>query len=134
VVYFPFNLDQVYWEQAAKDHLYVLRNAVAWATGEPQPLSLEGVGLIDVSYWRQEKSIAAHLVNLNNPASMKGFIHEIVPIGPLVVTLELPVGARTGLVRLLEAERDAKVRRSGNQLIVEVPRVEIHEVIAVDLL
>lgn len=134
VVYFPFNLDEVFWEHSAKDHLFLLRNAVAWATGEPQPMILQGAGLIDVSYWRQEKSLAAHLVNLNNPSTMNGFMHETVPVGPLLASLELPAGMRAGRVRLLEAERDAKSRREGNRLIVEVPRVRIHEVIAVDLI
>jgi hypothetical protein len=133
VVYFPFNLDQIYWEDAVKDHLYLLRNAVAWATGEPQPMALEGAGLIDVSYWRQEKSLAAHLVNLNNPAAMQGFIHETVPVGPLTVSLAIPRGMRLGRVRLLEAEQEAKVRRDGERLIVQVPRVRRHEVVAVDL-
>ena len=95
-------------------------------------MTVGGSGLIDVSYWRQEKSLAAHLVNLNNPAAMKGFMHETVPIGPLTVGLEIPAGVRVGRVRLLEAEQDAKVRRQGSRLIVEVPQVRIHEVIAVD--
>lgn len=133
VVYFPFNLDQIFWEDAVKDHLVLLRNAVLWATGEAQPLTVEGAGLIDVSYWRQDKSLAAHLVNLNNPAAMKGFIHEAVPVGPFTVSLEIPRGAAVRAVRLLEAEKAAKSRREGNRLIVEVPRVAMHEVIALDL-
>lgn len=133
VVYFPFNLDQVFWEDAVRDHLYLLRNAVVWATGEVQPMTVEGAGLIDVSYWQQENSLAAHLVNLNNPATMKGFVHETVPIGPFVVNLELPTGKRARQVRLLEAEQVAKFMREGNRLIVEVPRLRMHEVIAVDL-
>jgi hypothetical protein len=133
VVYFPFNPDQAFWEESARDHLYLLRNAVAWATGEPQPMAVTGAGLIDVSYWRQENSLAAHLVNLNNPSTMRGFMHETVPIGPFTVSLELPSAARPGRVRLLEAEQEAKTWREGNRLIVEVPRLRLHEVIAVDL-
>jgi hypothetical protein len=133
VVYFPFNPDETFWEDAAKDHLVLLRNAVAWATGELQPMTVEGAGLVDVSYWRQEKSLTAHLVNLNNPATMNGFMHETVPIGPFVVSLQLPPGARAMRVRLLEAEQDAKVRREGDRLFVDVPRLRIHEVVAVDL-
>jgi hypothetical protein len=133
VVYFPFDIDQVFWDNAIRDHLYLMRNAVLWATGEAQPMTVQGAGLIDVSYWRQEKSLAAHLVNLNNPAAMKGFMHETVPIGSLTVGLELPAGARAARVRLLESEQDAKSRREGKRLIVQVPRVRIHEIIAVDL-
>lgn len=133
VVYFPFNLDQEFWEQSARDHLTLLSNAVAWATGGAQPMAVEGSGLVDISYWRQERSLAAHLVNLNNSSTMKGFIHETVPIGPLIVTLQIPPGAHPTRVRLLEAEQDAKTRRNGGRLFVEVPRVVMHEVVAVDL-
>lgn len=133
VVYFPFDVDRVFWDDAVRDHLYLMRNAVSWATGEAQPMTVEGAGLIDVSYWRQDKSLAAHLVNLNNPAAARGFMHETVPLGPLTVGLEIPAGTRPRRVRLLEAERDAKSTRVGNRLIVEVPRVAIHEVIAIDL-
>lgn len=132
VVYFPFNLDEAFWEHAARDHLYLLRNAVAWATGELQPMTVQGAGLIDVSYWLQERSLTAHLVNLNNPSSMRGFMHETVPIGPLQVSLEIPEGIRPRLVRLLEAERHANSTRVGNRLIIEVPRVLRHEVVAID--
>lgn len=133
VVYFPFNIDAAFWEHGAKDHLTLLRNAVAWAHGTAQPMSVEGAGLLDVSYWRQQGSLAAHLVNLNTPSAIKGFIRDLAPVGPFTVTLELPAGARVRGVRLLEAEQIAKTRRAGNRLIVEVPSVRMHEVIAVDL-
>lgn len=132
VVYFPFNLDQVYWDDRVSDHLILFRNAIAWATGEPQPLTVEGSGLLDVSYWRQDKSLTAHLVNLNNPGSMTGFMSNPVPLGPLVVSLEIPDGVKVQRVRLLEADRDARFTRMRNRLIVKVPEVLRHEVIAID--
>lgn len=60
-------------------------------------------------------------------------MHETVPIGPFTVSLEVPMGKRVSRVRLLEAEQDAKAMRKDDRLIVEVPRLKIHEVIAVDL-
>lgn len=132
VVYFPFNLDQLFWEQAARDHFILLRNAVAWASNNQQPMTVSGAGLLDVSYFRQAKSVAAHLVNLNNPSALKGYMHETVPVGPFSVSLDLPGGARPIKVRLLEAEKDAVFRRDRDRLIVTVPRVALHEVIAVD--
>lgn len=133
VVYFPFDIDQAFWDEAVEDHLVLMRNAVLWATGEPQPMSVEGPGLVDVSYWRQKGSLAAHLVNLNNSAAMKGFMHETVPLGPMTVSLELPAGVRVKRVRLLESDNAAKTRSVGNRLLVQVPSVRLHEVIAVDL-
>lgn len=134
VVYFPFNVDQTFWEDSIKDHLLLIRNAVAWASREPQPMTVEGAGFVDVSFWRQEKSLAAHLVNLNTPAAMTGYVHEVAPIGPFSVSLEIPDGTRANRVRLLEAERDAEFTRDGRRLIVKVPELKLHEVVAVDLL
>ncbi len=133
VVYFPFDLDRTFWENSTGDHLAVLRNAVAWAADASQPMTVEGPGLLDVAYWRQRDSVAAHLVNLTNPMAMRGYMREVLPAGPYRVTLQLPPGARPTAVRLLEAERDAPYRRDGNRLIVDVPQVKLHEVVAVDL-
>ena len=54
------------------DHGRLLRNAVEWAANEPSPVEVEGLGLLDVSVWRQRESITVHLVNLTNPMMMKG--------------------------------------------------------------
>jgi hypothetical protein len=132
-VYFPFDLDRCFWETSNQDHLALLRNAVAWATGTSQPLIVKGPGMLDVSYWRQRDSVTAHLVNLTNPMAMKGYMREILPMGPYSVSLELPPGRSVRAVRLLEANVPAITRREGGRLVVDVPRIDVHEVIAVDL-
>ena len=37
VVYFPWDIDRVYWEVMADDHGRLLRNAIDWALDEPRP-------------------------------------------------------------------------------------------------
>jgi type 1 glutamine amidotransferase len=133
VVYFPFDLDRTFWENSTADHLALLRNAVLWAADTPQPMTVTGAGFLDISYWRQRNSLAAHIVNLTNPMAMRGYMREVLPAGPYQVSIQLPRGATPGRVRLLEAERDATFRREGDRLIVDVPQVRIHEVVAVDL-
>jgi type 1 glutamine amidotransferase len=133
VVYFPFDLDQTFWENSTGDHLALLRNAVLWAAGSDQPLTVSGPGMVDVAYWAQDGSVAAHLVNLNNPMAMRGYMREIIAAGPYTVSLVLPEGRRPARVRLLEAETEASFRQEGGRLIVEVPQIHLHEVVAVDL-
>jgi hypothetical protein len=133
VVYFPMDIDRTFWEVLHADHLALLVNAVTWAMEEEQPMTVRGPGLLDISYWRQENSLAAHLVNLTNPMMMKGPYREINPAGPYTVSLQLPAGAKAGRVKLLESGAAAKTRREGSRLIVEVPQVRLHEVVAVDL-
>jgi len=38
-----------------------------------------------------------------------------------------------GAVKLLESGTVPKTSRNGNRLVVEVPRIRLHEVVAVDL-
>jgi hypothetical protein len=133
VVYFPSNLDATFWDLLVGDHLMLLKNAVEWAANEPPPLTVSGPGVVDLAYWRQEKSLTAHLVNLTNPMMLKGPLREILPAGPFEVTLRLPPGAEPRAVSLLESGKPATYRRDGDRLIVTVPRVALHEVVAVEL-
>jgi hypothetical protein len=133
VVYFPSNLDATFWDLLVGDHLMLLKNAVEWAADEPPPLTVSGPGVVDLAYWRQEKSLTVHLVNLTNPMMLKGPLREILPAGPFEVSLRLPPGAVPRVVTLLESGTPAAYRRDGDRLIVTVPRVALHEVVAVEL-
>jgi hypothetical protein len=133
VVYFPMDLDRTFWEVLAADHFLLLRNAVAWTANEPPPLRVKGQGLLDVSLWKQRGSLTAHLVNLTNPMTMKGPYREIFPIGPLEVEIDLPAGARATGIKLLVAGQAVGSSGSERTIRVQVPRVAVHEVVAVDL-
>lgn len=133
VVYFPWDIDRTYWEVLAVDHLALLQNAVAWATNEEPPLVVEGPGLLDVTLWRQRRSVTAHLVNLTNPMMMKGPVRTILPVGPQRVRVRLPQGASANAVRLLVAGTKPDFRQGPGWVEVEVPSIGVHEVVAVDI-
>lgn len=132
-VYLPMDIDRTFWEVLSNDHALVLANALAWAAAAPPPLLVEGDGLLDVALWRQQGSVAAHLVNLTNPMTMKGPYRSIFPAGPFTVRIELPAGAKPARAHLLVAGVDAPFRVEANRAVVEVPRVGVHEVVALDL-
>jgi hypothetical protein len=134
VVYFPMDIDRTFWEVLAADHQVLLANAVQWAMEEPQPLTVKGPGILDVAYWRQQNSLTAHLVNMNNPMMMKGPYREILPAGPYTVSLALPPGAKAGAVKLLESGATPTTSQDGGRLVVEVPHIHLHEVVAVELI
>jgi hypothetical protein len=94
VVYFPWDIDRTFWEVMNPDQGIVLANAVRWAANEEQPLRVIGPGVVDVSLWKQQSSITAHLVNISNPMMMKGAFREILPIGPPRVRVRMPEGAK----------------------------------------
>jgi hypothetical protein len=134
VVYFPWNIDGIFWDVLSVDHAKLLRNATLWATNEPAPLEVEGKGLLDVSVWSQKNSITAHLVNLTNPMMLKGPVREVIPIPRQTVRIRrLRDERRVVRARLLVANREVSFREEGSTIVVEVPSLELHEVIALDL-
>jgi len=134
VVYFPANIDRTFWDVLAGDHAILLRNAVLWATNEPGPLEVEGKGVLDVAVWAQKDSVTAHLVNLTNPMMLKGPIREVIPISKQTVRIRLPKdGRRVSKARLLVAGSEVPFRVEGDAIVVQVPTIELHEVVALDL-
>ena len=132
VVYFPMDIDRTYWEVLSPDHAAVLRNAVDWAAPAARAVRVKGAAVLDIACWRQKDSLSVHLVNLTNPRMMKGPIREIYPVGPLEVTVEVPSGFVLKRVKLLTAGVEAVWRQSGSGVVVEVPRVAMHEVIVLE--
>jgi hypothetical protein len=134
VVFFPWDIDRTFWDVLSADHGRLLRNAITWATNEPPPVEVEGPGLLDVAIWRQRASITVHLVNLSNPMMMKGPLREVIPIGPQQVRIHLPAGTQARAVRLLTADATPRVQQAGGTITLTVPSIDVHEVIALDLL
>jgi hypothetical protein len=134
VAYVPWDIDRVFWEVLSPDHGRLLRNVVTWALNEPPIVEVGGPGLLDVSVWRQRDSLTVHLVNLTNPMMMKGPIRETIPVGPQRLRLRLPAGAVARRIHLLTADASPAVERpSDDVLVLTVPSLEVHEVVAIDL-
>lgn len=132
VVYFPWDIDRTFWEVMDVDHGKLLRNAVLWVSNERRPVEVGGKGIVDVAVWQQANSMTVHLVNLTNPMMMKGPIREIIPLMDQTVRVAIPEGRRVGAVSLLVSGVKAQVRQEGAILNVEIPKVDLHEVVAID--
>lgn len=133
VVYFPGDLDRTFWSFLDTDQLRLLVNGVRWAMPTPVPVRVEGKGVMDIAVWKQKHSLTVHLVNLTNPMMMKGPLREVIPAPPQTVRLRIPQGNRVGRIHLLVAGVEAASKQEGDILTIEVPSVQIHEVIACDL-
>lgn len=133
VVYFPWDIDRVFWEVMCLDHWKLLRNAVEWAADEPAPVTVEGPGTLDVTIWKQKESLTVHLVNLTNPMMMKGPIRELIAVGAQKVRIRLPEGRKPKKVQFLVGAGTPRVQEANGYLSLTVPQILDHEVIAVDL-
>jgi hypothetical protein len=133
VAYFPFDIDRTFWEVLSPDHLKVMRNTFFWATNEAPAVEVDGPGLLDVTAWQNSGSITVHLVNLTNPMAMKGPYRDFFPVGPFTIKLHLPGDVRPKSARLLAADREVALERSGTTINVTIPTVLDHEVLAIDI-
>jgi hypothetical protein len=133
IVYFPWDIDRVFWEVMCVDHGKLLANAVRWATNEESVVTVTGPGVLDVTVWRQKNSMTVHLVNLTNPMMMKGPFRELMSVGAQVVRVRLPEGKIAKRVQLLCAGCAPQVEAEGEFLTVTVPSILDHEVVAIDL-
>jgi len=102
-------------------------------TNEEPPVRVNGPGILDVTVWRQKKSMTVHLVNLTNPMMMKGPLRELIPVGPQRVRVRLPDGSQPRRVHLLAAGVSPRVEHTGRYLSLTVPSILDHEVVAIDL-
>src|SRR5262249_52653672 len=132
VVYFPWDIDRVYWEVMVDDHGRLLRNAIDWALDEERPVTVTGPGVLDVTVWKQKNSMTVHLVNLTNPMMMRPSFREMIPAPPQQVRLRLAEGRRVAKVQFLVGGTAPGVQTANGLMTVTVPSVRDHEVIAID--
>ena len=132
VVYLPGDVDRTFWDFLSVDHAKLLRNAVLWATNEPTPVSVEGKGVIDVAVWGQKNSMTVHLVNLTNPMMMKGPLREVIPLTGQRVRIRVPEGRQMRGAKLLVAGKTVPYRGEAGSIVIEVPSIDVHEVVALD--
>lgn len=129
VVYFGFNLGSLFWETLQSDHGLLIANAVRWALRDRLRVRVEGPGLVDLAVRENEGGIAVSLVNLTNPMAMRGAIRETIPLPRQRIEARLPAGAGRVSGRLLVADREIDVDIRDGLAVVEVPGIELLEVL-----
>ncbi|WP_080055278.1 alpha-amylase family protein [Spirosoma aerolatum] len=132
VVYIPGDLDRSFWQLLTVDHGLLLSNVVNWALDEEPIATVIGPGVIDVHVWRQANSMTVHLVNLTNPMMMKGPFRELIPV-EAQVSVPVPTGVKVTGVKLLMSEQKPKFEIKGGKVLVAIPRIVDHEIVALDL-
>lgn len=133
IVYFPWDIDRVFWEVLHSDHLKLLTNAVRWICRDQAPAQVTGPGVLDVTVWRQKGSLTVHMVNLTNAMMMRGEFREFLPVGEQTVRIRLPERCGVAGVRLLRAGTRPEAAIQDGLLTVKVPSITDYEVVAVDL-
>jgi hypothetical protein len=129
VAFVPADIDRRFGQYNLPDHGDLLANIIRWAAKDNIPLKIEGAGMVDCHLYSQPGRLIMHLVNLTNAATWRQPIHELIPIGPLKVSVKLPAGVSGTSLRLLVAGHNASVSVNNGWANFEVKSVTDHEVV-----
>jgi hypothetical protein len=131
VVYFAADIDRCYGRRGLPDHARLLMNAVRWAGHGSFPLVVTGPGFIDCSLYTQPGRLILHLVNLSGCSSW-GYLEELLPVGPLSVSIQLTPGwrPRRAFSRVTPAALDITIQNS--RVEFEIPRLWDHELVIIE--
>ena len=129
VAYFAADIDRCYARYNLPDHGDLLANVVRWANGEEMPLYVEGNGLIDCHLYHQPGRLILHLVNLTAAGQMP--VESYAPVGPLQVTLKLPLDVAGAQAQLLVDGYTITTAIEKGWVQCEVPTVRDHEVVVI---
>ena len=126
--YLPADIDRRFSRDNLPDHGQLLANVIRWVAKGNIPLAVEGRGLVDCHLYRQHNRLVLHLVNLTSAGTWKLPVHELIPIGPLRLRVQIPAGMRAESVRLLVSGATKPLALDRGWASFEVPSVLGHEV------
>jgi hypothetical protein len=130
LAYLAADVDRCFGRHHHPDHGRLLANVVRWAAGsDGVPLTVEGPGVLDCNLYRQGSAVVLHLVNLSQGCVWQGRLDELLPVGPLTVTV---AAGSAGRARLLVAETETPVKQGDGRVTFTVPSVLDHEVVVLD--
>jgi hypothetical protein len=131
IAFLPADLDRRFSRDHLPDHGDLLANLVRWAAKDDIPLIVEGPGLIDGHLYRQPGRAILHLVNLTNAGTWRAPVDELIPVGPLNVSVRLPADVRGTTLRLLVSGQTASAATSAGWCRFELKSLLDHEVVVV---
>ena len=132
IAFLPADIDRRFAIDNMPDHGDLLANLVRWAARDTIPLHVSGAGLLDCELYQQPGRLILHVVNLTSAGSWRAPVDELIPVGPLNISVRLPAGFRPRAVRRLVAERtEPGVVRAGSLHFV-LDAVLDHEVVVLE--
>ncbi|UWZ82572.1 alpha-amylase family protein [Occallatibacter riparius] len=131
--WFAGDVERSWWITGHGDLLRLMHNTIRWLTNDERQIQVEGPGFVEMFAWETAPGYAVHLLNYNTPDAQHGWLQSIEPLGPQLVRMKLPPGARVKSVELLRAGDVIPHRVEDAALQFTVPVIHDYEVAAVTL-
>jgi hypothetical protein len=132
VAFVPADLDRRFAIDNMSDHGDLLANLVRWAARDSIPLRVNGPGLIDVELYQQPGRLILHLVNLTGAGSWRAPAEEVIPVGPLLVSVRVPADVSVKSLRTTVSQRREAVVARGGRVEFELRSLADHELVILE--
>lgn len=133
LAYFAGDMDATFWRLDNPDIGKQLINAVHWLLADKVPLTVTGDGMMEVIGWKTKPGYAVHMLNYNSPHAFRGHMRKPVPLGVQTVRIEVAEREKVRSAKLLRAGQAVTFTQNGNMVEVTVPRVDLYEVVALEV-
>lgn len=131
IVYFAGDIDRCYGRTHLPDLGSLLSNAILWALDGNIPMKVEGPGYLDCKIYKQGRRFILHLVNLSGCNMTPGYVEEVLPVGPLKITVKLddfiPATARYKVSGV-----NHPVCIEANNAVLNIDKLHKHEMIVLE--
>lgn len=146
VVYFPGQIDRLFYRIGYPDHEKLLLNSVLWAGGEPI-LRVDAPTTVEASFFEQEKRKIIHLLNHTYdqmfPAPTTGTygdfsrgvfrpVTEVIPVNDLRVYLNIRKESRVKRIYSMLNRENVPYDVEGQKIVFNIPKLVEYEVYVIE--
>jgi hypothetical protein len=133
LVYMAGDVDSSFWRLDHMDLGRQITNAMHWLLKDNNAVNVEGNGLMEVIAWETQRGFAVHLLNYNGANAFRGHMRKPVALPAQSVRVTIPAGKKIRQASLLHADTRVEFKQVGNRVSLIVPKVEMYEVVALEV-
>lgn len=128
VVFLPADIDRQFGRYNLPDHGDLLANIIRWTAKDNIPLTVDGKGLLDCHLYRQTGRMILHVVNLTSAGTWRQPVDELIPVGPIIVSIKLQENVGGKNLKLLVSNRNVRAAVKDGWCRFGIKTISDHEV------
>ncbi len=132
VAYLPVSIDFCYARYNLPDQGELIAQVVRWAANDVIPVEVVGPGMIDCHLYRQRDRIILHLVNLTSAGTWRSPVEELIPVGPLRVSVTIPDEIQGTSLKSLVSDKNPYISKDGSVVRFVIASITDHEICVIE--
>lgn len=131
IAFMPADIDRQFGRYNLPDHGNLLANIIRWASKDKIPLTIDGKGLLDCHLYRQPGRLIMHIVNLTSAGTWRQPVDELIPVGPLAISIRMPSEVSGKNLKLLVSGQKIPATVTDGWCRFKINSVTDHEVVVI---